>query len=322
MQIRWLQTFRAVVDEGGFEMAARAMNCTQSTVSFQIKRLEESLGVQLFDRVGRKMQINEAGMRCLREVDEILSAYERLKIAGSGTQALSGTLRVAVPESLLTLQMQPVFSQFRKAAPAVRVIAEPRNCYSIGDHLAAGDYDLAVYYDVEEMRDVLDVTPLAQYDLGLFASGEVDSRELDFVRPGSKNPVTFITNDAKSVFTRAFLSFMRKNKIRVGGLMEISSVEAVKRCVMSNMGVAYMPCHIFDEELRGGRVQLVKTGMSQRSVTCVLARHRNKTATVAAKLFTRLTLEHFAHMAPGVPAGLSADDKDISDVPACSVTFD
>ena len=42
MQIRWLQTFRAVVDEGGFEMAARAMNCTQSTVSFQIKRLEES----------------------------------------------------------------------------------------------------------------------------------------------------------------------------------------------------------------------------------------------------------------------------------------
>lgn len=100
--------------------------------------------------------------------------------------ASAGTSVRAVPELLLTLQMQPVFSQFRKAAPAVRVIAEPRNCYSIGDHLAAGDYDLAVYYDVEEMRDVLDVTPLAQYDLGLFASGEVDSRELDFVRLGYK----------------------------------------------------------------------------------------------------------------------------------------
>ena len=55
MELKYLQTFQVVVQEGGFSKAADKLNYTQSTITFQMKELEQELGVRLFDKVGRRI---------------------------------------------------------------------------------------------------------------------------------------------------------------------------------------------------------------------------------------------------------------------------
>ena len=68
MELKHLRTFQAVVDQGSYQRAAESLNYTQSTVTAQIQQLESALGVPLFERVGRRMRLTEAGNRAMPQV--------------------------------------------------------------------------------------------------------------------------------------------------------------------------------------------------------------------------------------------------------------
>lgn len=71
-----LRTFLAIADRGGYERAARELGYTQSTVTAQIQQLERELGVSLFERVGRKMQLTPMGQMALEQAREVLRVEE------------------------------------------------------------------------------------------------------------------------------------------------------------------------------------------------------------------------------------------------------
>ena len=73
MELKYLNTFRMIVEEGGFSKAAERLNYTQSTITFQIGQLERELSVRLFEKIGRRMILTKAGEDLLPYVDEVLS---------------------------------------------------------------------------------------------------------------------------------------------------------------------------------------------------------------------------------------------------------
>ena len=99
MELKNLRTFQAVVDQGSYQKAADALGYTQSTVTVHIQQLEEELGVPLFQRVGRRMTLTQAGEQALAQTRELLLAAERLSQLGLERQAPSGTLRVDMAET-------------------------------------------------------------------------------------------------------------------------------------------------------------------------------------------------------------------------------
>ena len=64
MELKYLNTFKTILETGSFLNAARKLNYTQSTITFQIQQLEEELSVKLFEKIGRKMIITQAGKEC------------------------------------------------------------------------------------------------------------------------------------------------------------------------------------------------------------------------------------------------------------------
>ena len=82
MELKNLRTFQAVVDQGSYQRAAERLGYTQSTITVQIQQLEEELGVPLFERVGRRMVLTEAGERALPQTRELLEAADRLLECG------------------------------------------------------------------------------------------------------------------------------------------------------------------------------------------------------------------------------------------------
>src|SRR5512133_3291643 len=101
-----LQVFRAVADEGGVTRAARRMHRVQSSVTTRIRRLEDSLGAELFIRERRRMVLSPAGVLFRGYVDRLLELGEQARAAASGG-APRGVLRLGTLESTAASRLPP-----------------------------------------------------------------------------------------------------------------------------------------------------------------------------------------------------------------------
>ncbi|HAA8593156.1 TPA_asm: LysR family transcriptional regulator, partial [Listeria monocytogenes] len=119
MDLKNLLTFKTILETGSFQEAARKLNYAQSTVTTQIQQLEQELQVKLFDKIGRKMLLTSAGSDLLPSVNQILETYNTMKNYSNNAE-LKGELRIAVPESILTYQMQSILKEFHEKAPNVK----------------------------------------------------------------------------------------------------------------------------------------------------------------------------------------------------------
>jgi len=140
-----LRTFVAIVDNGGFTRAAERVGRTQSTVSLQIKKLEDGLGCRVFAREpGRELQLTPQG--------EILLTYARqmLRLGDEVRSRLmepdvDGVVRLGTPEDFATVHLPDVLARFARAHP--RVALEVNCDYTINllDGFSKGQYDLVLF---------------------------------------------------------------------------------------------------------------------------------------------------------------------------------
>ncbi|MCI8909779.1 MAG: LysR family transcriptional regulator [Oscillibacter sp.] len=289
MELKHLQTFQTVVDQGSYQRAATALNYTQSTITAQIQQLEAELGVPLLERVGRRMCLTEAGRLALPQVRELLLAADRLAALNRQDALPSGTLRVDMAETLLCYQMQPVIRSFREQAPQVRLILRSCNCMQIPENVRTGACDLGVGYDMDWNRESLEVEPLGSYDLVLLASP--DFAHPDFVTPGQYKPVSLVTDEPDSIFRRQLEDYLRRREITLDVTLELWSIETIKRCVMSNLGFTFLPRFVAREELAAGTlVELPIPISGPRQSLC--ARRRHRWVSPAMDLFLRLLREN------------------------------
>src|SRR6202035_3659902 len=105
MEVRQLQIFCVLADELNFTRTAERVNTVQSNVTSQIKALEDELNVQLFDRLGRRGALTEAGLRFQPFARQALAAMEQGQQAVQVDAEPSGPLRIAAPESVLTYRL-------------------------------------------------------------------------------------------------------------------------------------------------------------------------------------------------------------------------
>jgi DNA-binding transcriptional LysR family regulator len=142
MELRQLECFVAVVDEGTFTKAAARLHVVQSAVSTTIKTLERSLGVQVFDRGPGRPALTDAGRRLLP------SARQMLELAATTREAvrteLNGELQVGVLTAV-PVDLPEILSRYRAAHPQVhvRLRAMPRGSADLADALRTGTLDVA-----------------------------------------------------------------------------------------------------------------------------------------------------------------------------------
>ncbi|MGU3448742.1 LysR substrate-binding domain-containing protein [Methylobacterium sp. 391_Methyba4] len=139
-----MRTFVAIVDNGSFTRAAQRLSLTQSTVSLQIKRLEDGLARRLFDRDGRDLQLTPEG--------EILLTYAR-QILQLGAEALSrlretdvsGVVRLGTPEDFATTHLSEVLACFARTHPQVALQVQCDFTVNLLADFAKGRYDLILF---------------------------------------------------------------------------------------------------------------------------------------------------------------------------------
>ena len=140
--IKEFKTFIAVARDGTFTGAGAQLGLTQSAVSAQIKRLEEYLGVALFDRGARAATLNAHGREMLPQAEELVAMAERMATAGAGH--VSGSLRIGAIASVQQDLLVRALGEFRAGYPDVRVRIVPGVSLSLLGQVDAGEVDMAL----------------------------------------------------------------------------------------------------------------------------------------------------------------------------------
>ena len=129
MEVRNLITFLKIIETGSFSKAAEQLTYSQSTVTVQIQQLEEEIGVQLFDRIGKKIYVTEKGHELEAYAQQIIALTQQAAAIGGEEQELQGTLRLACLDSpgfIFSLE-HFIRSRDHVLVRVLSVLAEPLN---------------------------------------------------------------------------------------------------------------------------------------------------------------------------------------------------
>ena len=276
MNTKYLLTLKTILETGSFQKAADSLNYTQSTVTFQMKQLEEELSIKLFEKIGRKMVLTQAGKDILPCFESILQAEEQIGNYGKKLSELTGTLRLAIPDSILIYNLQPFIRAFSQKAPRVQLVINSIPSGEINRSIVDGTADLGVNCEKDHYPDTVVHKKLGAYQAMLVASPEADSRLLDFVTPHQRKPFSLICNEPEGYYQMDMDRYLEERDIRLEPYMKLQSIEAVKRCVMSNLGLAVVPTYSVEEELKNGSLIPVKTELDEKLYHSVYVYHKNK----------------------------------------------
>ena len=119
------------------------MNYAQSNVTAQIQALEQEFGVQLFERLGKRIRLTEAGERLLLYADQILRQSDETRLTVPGHNEPGGTLTIGSVESLCTYRLAPVLMAFRSRYPRVELVFRTGICADLRKEVSHGELDLA-----------------------------------------------------------------------------------------------------------------------------------------------------------------------------------
>ena len=285
MEFRNMKTFLRVSDLQSFTKAAEELGYSQSTVTVQIKQLEEELGVLLFERIGKNVKLTEQGRVFRSQAREIVHAVEQLRSTMGETEQIRGSLRVGTVDSLCTKRMPYILQEFRKHCPLVETVVRTGSNETLYDMVQKNEVDLIYFLDRRQFRDDW-VKVMEQEEPAHFvaASGH----------PLTKEGLVTLTEILAEplLLTERGMSYRRSLEIAVAmeelelrPVLELANTDVLVNLVIHNAGVAYFPDFITEEHVEAGELAVIQCVMDVEPVWSQLIYHKDKLLTPQMKVF-------------------------------------
>lgn len=249
MELRQLDIFRTLAQELNFTRAARRVHCVQSNVSVQIRSLERELGVQLFERLGQRVQLTTHGQKLLPYVDRIMRLLHEATAVTKGDDGLSGIVLVGLPESVLTYRLPPVLQIYREKCPHVELVFRGVSSMEIVPCLERGELDLGLVIDDAVKAPAIHAETLCVEHLVLAVQPVHPLLRQSAVRAEDLASQTFLLTDPGCAYRSKLERALARSHIRPKVTMEFTSVEAIKQCAALGMGIACLPKIVVEREL-------------------------------------------------------------------------
>lgn len=290
MELRQLQTFREVAKTLSFTRTAATLNYAQSSVSAQIQTLEEELGVALFDRLGRRIVLTAAGQRLLHYADKIVALADEALLAVPDAQEPTGSLIIGAPETLCAYRLPAVVEAFRRCYPKVNIVFRPSPTAEdwealLGDGVVDAALILAEPYQAQQLL----VEPLYPEPILVVAHPDHRLTTAGAVAPQAFRPETLLLTEAGCPYRLAFERVLRTANVTPANVLEFHSVEAIKQCALTGMGIAVLPWVVVQQEVADERlVALTVNGLTFNLIT-QLTWHKDKWISPALAAFLTMT---------------------------------
>jgi DNA-binding transcriptional LysR family regulator len=254
--LRQLKVFEAAATHRSFSKAAEILYLTQPGVSMHIKELEANAGLPLFERIGKKLYVTEAGQELLTRAREMLRALKDAEDAIDGMKGLKrGRINLAVVSTAKYFVPQ-LLARFGKNYPELEIRLAVNNRNSVIEQLVANEVDLAIMGRSPQALDTV-AEPFAQNPHVIIAAPGhplAGQRRIPIERVAAES---FIVREPGSGTRLAMQQFFEERQLVCKVVMEMASNETIKQAVMAGMGVSFISRHTIDLEIQTQRLAVL-----------------------------------------------------------------
>ncbi len=257
MEIRNLKTFLTVARLLNFRKSAEILNYAQSSVSSQIKILEDELGRPLFQRGGKTVSLTDAGQNLMLYAQKIIAMEKEAAAAATVTKNSPGKISLRIPQTLGTHFFPDILSEFYRVYPNVDFDVASCEYRNLPHELKSGITDLAFL-----LTDSLDFSELKTEFLGTVTLVMIASPDHPL---SCRNKVSITDLSERALFLpkhdcsykMIIEQWLMQEKINTASMVEMNSIEAIKQCVVKGLGISIMPEIAAANEIAEGTLKIL-----------------------------------------------------------------
>jgi len=290
MTLEQLRIFVAVAEREHVTQAARDLNLTQSAVSAAVTALEERHDTKLFDRIGRRIALTQAGRLFLTEARTVLARAAAAETMLADLTGLKrGSLALAASQTVGNYWLPPLMARFRSDHPGITLSLTIGNTETVAAMVRESVVDVGfVEGDIDE--PALTITPVAEDELVLVVSAaRMPPKRAAAPRAADLVAMPWVFRERGSG-TRALLEqALKKQGIAAPDLnvvLELPSNEAVRRAVEAGAGATVLSRMVVEASVASGALAILDFAVPPRRFLAL--RHKERTPTQAERAFFAL----------------------------------
>lgn len=292
MEIRTVTTFLRVAELQSFTKAAEQLGYSQAAVTVQIQHLEQELGTQLFERIGKHIQLTEDGLKFIPYAMDFLKAEQKARTFIHSTGKPSGILRIGTAESMLTSILPSVLMDFHEQCPSVETSIHTGLISELFDMVRQNDIDLLFFLDKKtdfpEWVKVLEQpSPIVFVSSSVHPLAGKESIPLETVL---KEPLVLTE---KGVSYRYDLEqILAARNLELHPFLETGNTDIIVRMLLNHTGISFLPLYVIQDDIQAGKLSLIHTDIPQIQMWSQLVYHKNKWVTPQMQIFADLLKKH------------------------------
>ncbi|GMR07305.1 MAG: LysR family transcriptional regulator [Gammaproteobacteria bacterium] len=289
LTLRQLRVFESVARNLSYTRAAEELHLSQPAVSMQIKQLEENLGLPLFEQLGKKVFLTEAGTEMYhysRTVDQQLNEAEAVLEDLKGLRR--GRLVIAVA-STANYFVPRLFAEFNKRHEGLSLSLDVTNRAGLISHLDANDTDMVIM-GLPPAGKELDAEAFLHNPLVIIAASDHPLVSQSSIPMKSLRKETFIMREQGSGTRISMQRVFKDRGLELRADMEMSSNEAIKQAVEAGLGLGIVSLHTLQLELAAGCLAVLDVQDFPVMRHWYMVNHKSKRLSPVARAFREFVL--------------------------------
>lgn len=283
MDLKLIETFIHVAEQNSFTKAAEKLGYTQSAVSIQIKQLEKSLDVVLFERVNHKIKLTKKGREILELAHRVMALTADMKKVSHNLDEYSGKIRIAMADSLCNWLLWDNYNDFCVQYPNISLKIISSSTQEMFRLAKQNDVDLIFtldkhiydtnYITVEEHR--VNTHFVVSVNHPLCCKDNIDIDDL--------LAFPFILTEKGMSYRSVFEEYLSDKSIELNPFLEIGNTDLICHLVEQNMGISFLPDFVTDKYVKSGKIKRLETNFFSTDIWIQMLYHHDKWITPEMK---------------------------------------
>ncbi len=296
MELRNIITFIHVAELGSFTKAAELLGYSQSTVSFQIKQLEEELGCLVFERINHTITLTERGRELISYAHQVQALTEEFKEQMEEEKKLSGHIHLVTPDSLCDAMISRNYIEFHNLYPDVSIKFTTADTSVMFDMLDHNEADVIITLDSHSYHKdyiIAKEEPVSMHFVANPNSKFAGKKKLS-VKDIVNEP--FVLTEYGQGYRRVFDKELAKKSLEIVPILEIGRTDMITSLIAQDDVISFLPDFVTKDMVESGELCYLDVRDVKVEIWKQIIYHKNKWMSKALKTLLDYIIEkEFLH---------------------------
>ena len=276
MELRNLITFIHVAELGSFTKAAEQLNYSQSTVSFQIKQLEDELDCLLFERINHTITLTERGHELVSYAHQVRALTEDFKDSLTKESECQGHIHIVTPDSVCEEMINSRYLDFHEKYPLISIKFTTADTSVMFDMLDHNEADAIITLDSHSYRKDYIIAKEQALSMHFVASSKSKFAKKRGLKVKDIINEPFVLTEYGQGYRRVFDKELAKKSLEISPVLEIGRTDIITSLIAQSDMISYLPDFVTKDQIESGELCYLNVCDMKTDIWKQLIYHKNK----------------------------------------------